>query len=103
MNKIKNKVKNIKLLYYPLKIVIDLIREFKYIIIKLFLISLRCFKIKNNRVLVVSYTGKGFGDNSKYVVLDLLKDINITNIEIYWAVSNMNESFPKGIKKVKYA
>lgn len=102
MNKIKNKVKNIKLLYYPLKIVIDLIREFKYIIIKLFLISLRCFKIKNNRVLVVSYTGKGFGDNSKYVVLDLLKDINITNIEIYWAVSNMNESFPKGIKKVKY-
>ena len=102
MNKFKNKVKEIKFLYYPLKIVIDLIRELKYFFIKLFLILMRCFKIKNNRILVVSYTGKGFGDNSKYVVLELLKDINNMNIEIYWAVSNINEEFPNGVKKVKY-
>ena len=82
-----------------LKSILDFFREIKFFIIKMLLLSFRVFKVKNNRILVVSYYGKGFGDNCKYVISELLKDRK--SFEIYWAVSDMNESFPDGILKVK--
>ena len=61
---------------------------------------LRIFPIKKNRIIVISYYGKEYGANGKYVVEQLLKS-NI-KYEIYWAISNMDAYTPEGIKKVLY-
>lgn len=78
--------------------------------IKLYLVSLyytifmyifRIFSIKNNRIIFVSYYGKGYGDNAKYISKELLK--NREKYELIWATkSKFRESLPEGIKYVRY-
>lgn len=60
----------------------------------------RIFPIKKNKIVISSYFGKGFGDNGKYIALELLKHPG--EYDIVWLCKNMNESFPAGIRKVKY-
>lgn len=60
----------------------------------------RIFPIKKNKIVISSYFGKGFGDNGKYIALELLKHPGEN--DIVWLCKNMNESFPAGIRKVKY-
>ena len=61
---------------------------------------LRLFPIQNNKILVVNYFGKGFGDNAKYICEKLIEAPQ--PLVIVWAVNNPEEEFPEGIKKVKY-
>lgn len=60
---------------------------------------LRIFPVKNNKVLIVNSYGSGYGDNAKYISKELEKD---GKFEIVWAVRNMSEKFPEGIRRVKY-
>lgn len=55
-------------------------------------------KIKNNKILIMNYNGKGFGDNAKYIVEKLLKDIK--KYDIVWTTNNTS-SLPDGIRNVK--
>ncbi len=59
----------------------------------------RVFSVKQNRVAVCSFEGKGgFGCNPKYVVLELHKQR--LDLEIIWIVNDMSKTFPGYIKKV---
>ncbi len=58
------------------------------------------FPIKKNKIFIVSYGGKGYGDNGKYIVEALLSSGE--NYEIFWSVKDLNAEMPQGIKKVKY-
>ncbi|HHX70062.1 MAG TPA: hypothetical protein GX708_18690, partial [Gallicola sp.] len=43
---------------------------------------LRVFPVKSNKIVIVNYEGKGFGDNGKYIAQELLK--NSDKYEIVW-------------------
>lgn len=61
--------------------------------------AFRIFPIDNNKIVLSSYGGKGFGDNSKYIALKL-HEIN-PNVKLYWVVKNTSYEFPEWITKVK--
>lgn len=57
-------------------------------------------KINTNKIVVDNFAGRGFGDNPKYIVKELLK--RNSNLDIVWQVSDMNLPMPSGVRKVKY-
>lgn len=61
--------------------------------------AFRIFPVKKNKILITNYFGKGFGDNAKYVVNELLKSDH--KYDIVWAVDDMNIEMPQGVRKVK--
>lgn len=59
------------------------------------------FPVKKEKIVVDNFGGKGFGDNPKYIVEELLKQSE--NIEIIWLVNNLmpkkaRKEFPSEIK-----
>lgn len=58
------------------------------------------FKIRENKIVVSNFYGKGYGDNPKYLVEELLKAEK--NLDIVWLVKNKNDlSIPDKVRKVK--
>ena len=57
------------------------------------------FPIKNNKILVINFYGKGYSENPKYLCEELIK---YNKYKIYWAVNKKSGDFPKEIKQVKY-
>lgn len=53
-----------------------------------------------NKVVLSNFEGRGFGDDEKYIALEILKVY--PNIRLVWFVRNMHEPLPVGIKPVKY-
>ncbi len=69
-------------------------------ILSIFFYIFRIFKIKNNRIVCVNFSGRGYGDSPKYIIEELLKENN--HYEIIWAVkSKQIENFPKGVEVIK--
>lgn len=73
--------------------------------LKLFtLVSLlsRIFRIQNKKIVVDNFLGRGFGDNPKYIVKQLLKLDN--SLDIVWLINNRDDLqiLPKGVRTVKY-
>lgn len=62
----------------------------------LFFYFFRIFKIKNNKIVIVNYSGKGYGDNAKYIVDELIKK-NI--FDIVWSTKD-RDSLPIGVRAV---
>lgn len=58
------------------------------------------FPIKRNKIVISNYGGKGFGDNGKYIALELLKQD--FKYDIVWLCRDINERFPQGIRVVKF-
>jgi CDP-glycerol glycerophosphotransferase len=61
----------------------------------------RIFPVKKNKIFVQSFSGKGYGDNPKYIVEEIVR----RNIDcaIVWAVKpGRKETFPPKIKMVPY-
>jgi CDP-glycerol glycerophosphotransferase len=55
----------------------------------------RIFPIKKNKLFIVNFNGKGYGDNPKYIVEDILK--RKLPFKIIWAVQKKHfNDFPKG-------
>ena len=71
----------------------------KYTMVSLYYL-MRVFPIHNDRIVIDSFWGKGYGDNGKYIAEELLK--HKPGYDIVWLVNDMNYKFPKGIRKVKY-
>lgn len=66
-----------------------------------FIMNLFCvFPIQNNKIVITSYFGKGYGDNGKYIVEKLLeKDKGFV---VCWLVDSQYENtIPPGIKAVR--
>ncbi len=61
---------------------------------------MRFFKVKDNKIVISSYFGRGYGGNSKYIVSSLFQQ-NV-NYDIVWLVQDTKEEMPIGIRTVKY-
>ncbi len=57
-------------------------------------------KVSSNKIVIDNFAGKGFGDNPKYIVKELLK--KDMDLDIVWEVSDINTPMPEGVRKVKY-
>ena len=80
-----------------------MIKKFKIkcYIVKLIFCMFRIFKIKKNKIVISSYYGNGFGDNSKYVVESLKKKDKNNEIDIVWLLNDIEQEMPDYIRKVK--
>lgn len=58
------------------------------------------FKIKKNKIVIVSYFGKGFGDSGKYICNELHN--RNKNYDIVWLSKDISSEFPNYIRVVKY-
>lgn len=78
------------------------LRKAKKVIIKIWglILMFPIFKIDNKKIVFDNFNGKGFGDNSKYIALELIKE-NV-DCKMIWLVNDMKEEMPSKIKKVKY-
>ena len=80
--------------YLKKKALYDLIKNFIWQM-------LRLAPIRNNKIFVVNFLGRGYGDNPKYIVEELLKSNE--NLQIIWAVKDDKEAktLPSGVKYCK--
>jgi len=61
----------------------------------------RIFPIQKNKIFIQSYYGKGYGDNPKYIVENILS--HGLNFKLVWAVNpELSKEFPQTIKLVPY-
>lgn len=71
-----------------------------YIYSSLFYIF-RVFPIQKNKIVFSSYMGKGFGDNGKYITLEMIK--RTKSYDIVWLVRDIYAgTFPKKVRIVNY-
>lgn len=63
----------------------------------------RAFSVRRRKIVVSNYYGRGYGDNLKYIVDELLKTTEGKNIKIVWIVKNEQEkkTLPVGIVGVQ--
>lgn len=60
----------------------------------------RLIPVQKRRIVFSNFLGKGFGDNGKYIALELLRQGR--KYDLVWLVSDMSDkSFPAGIRLVK--
>lgn len=79
------------------------IRRFINFLITILFYIFRVFPINARKMVISSYSGKGYGDNGKYICEELLRR-NI-DIDIVWLVKEIrayNSCFPDKIRRVKY-
>lgn len=98
-NFFKKKLKNNKFLYNFFSTINFYSRG---LYISFFMTIFKIFKIKDNRIVIISYYGKGYGDNGKYITEKLLE--NDCDCEILWAVKNSSfaANLPQKVKSVKF-
>lgn len=75
-------------------------RRCKWIFFTFLMYFFRVFPIKKNKILFVNYYGKGYGDNGKYICEELIKTGK--NIDVVWACSTVDNSFPSSVRLIKY-
>ncbi len=77
-------------------------RNIIFLVILMISIFSRFYKIKKTKIVIDNFFGKGYGDNPKYIVEELLK--KNPSLDIVWLVKhNINHlSFPKNIRMVEY-
>lgn len=56
--------------------------------------------VKKDKILLINFNGKGYGCNPKYIAQEILSQK--LNCDMVWLVSNPEEEFPEGIRKVLY-
>lgn len=52
-----------------------------------------------NKIIFDNFRGKGFGDDPKYIALELLR--RTPSLKIYWILQDPTEPLPKGIRPLK--
>jgi len=61
----------------------------------------RIFPVQKNKIFIQNFNGKGYGDNLKYIVEEILR--RKLDYKIVWAVMpKFSRNFPKTIKTVRY-
>jgi CDP-glycerol glycerophosphotransferase len=55
--------------------------------------AFRLFPIDNNKIFIVNFDGKGYGESPKYIVEEIIK--RQLNYKMVWAVKNKTNSFPE--------
>ena len=55
---------------------------------------------KQNKIVLVNFLGRGYGDSPKYIAEEILRQS--LPYDLVWLVYDMSNSFPNGIRKVKF-
>ena len=103
MNNIVNIVRSNKVLFKIAEKIIDISRWSKdNTVNRLYWHIYSSKSIKKNKIVICSYYGKGYCDNGKYIVNEILK--RRLEKDIVWIVSNENidNELPKEVRSVKY-
>lgn len=58
----------------------------------------KVFPIHKDKIIFMNFSGRGYGDNPKYIAEELLKN---NTYNLVWCVQNLNLEIPAKIKKVK--
>ena len=56
--------------------------------------------IEENKIVFQNFSGRGYGDNPKYIAESIIK--NSLNYQMVWLCNNVNEEMPAQIRQVKY-
>lgn len=92
------KLKKYKKIY---KIISNILFYIKATYFYIFLTIFKIFKIRPNKVIFISFFGKGFGDNGKYITEKLLEQSN--DINIYWCThKKFKNSLPNRVNYCRY-
>ena len=68
-----------------------------------FSLAFRMFPVQKNKMIINNHHGKGYGDNAKYIVEELLK-YNL-DLDIVWILKNLTKEeagLPQSIRTVKF-
>ena len=79
---------------YLYKKSISMIKE---AILRFILCIFKIIPIYKNKIIFVSYNGRGYGDNAKYIHEQLTKK----NVKCYWVLNDLSDKMPDDIVKVK--
>ena len=82
------------------RIIAAVLRRIKWKFLIFIFYLLRVYPIKSNKIVISNYFGRGYGDNAKYIVKELLKANE--KLDIVWLSSNMSDSLPSPVRQVKY-
>lgn len=58
------------------------------------------FLPKQNKIVFINFQGHGYGDSPKYIANEIIRQA--LPYDLVWLVCDMNNPFPKGIRKVKF-
>ena len=72
----------------------------KYVL-GIFFYIFRIFPINNKKICVVNFNGKGYGDNIKPIIEELIIQNKQDEFDIVWLVAKKYDDIPKFIKQVK--
>lgn len=104
MDLLKKFIKNNNILYKLVIVINRIFYIFKNLMFKVMGYTfIYTMPIKDKKVVVCNFYGKGYGCNPKYIVEEIIKQ-NL-NYNIVWMVNDINtqkDDFPKEIKLVKY-
>lgn len=81
------------------KYIYALLRRIAWFFVLISHFIMRIFPVRNNKIFISNYYGKGYGDNAKYICEELLKSDK--NYDIVWLVNDLSYSLPKAVRKVK--
>lgn len=72
----------------------------KKLIQNIFGCVMRIFPINPHKIIFLNFRACGFGDNPKYLALELLN--RNRNYDLVWIVKDRKDEFPVGIRTIKY-
>lgn len=82
------------------RIIAAVLRRVKWKFLTCLFYLFRVFPIKNNKIVISSYFGRGYGDNAKYIIDELLKASEV--YDIVWLLKDVSNSLPGSVRAVKY-
>ena len=103
MNKIVSIIKDNKSLFKIAEKIIDIVRWSKdNTINRMYWYFYSKRPIEKNKIVICSYYGKGYSDNGKYIVNEILR--RNLDVDIVWIVEdeNIDNRLPKQIRSVEY-
>lgn len=103
INKLKSKVKNYPKIYSVLRKGHFLKEYLKLSVIRFFSIMFFTLPIKENKIIICNYFGKGYGDNGKYIAEEIIKEG--LNCDIVWMLKKeliKDAELPNKIRTVRY-
>lgn len=90
----KNTIKHL------ITLIINSARQIYYKFLSFTYLFFSLFPIKKNKIVITNYYGKGYGDNGKYIVEEIIK--RGLNYDIVWIVNDYKQiEFPQIIRTVK--
>lgn len=101
MSNLKEFIKNNKRISKIAEGIIDISKWFyDNTVNRFFWVVFSLFPIKNNKIVICNYYGRGFSDNAKYIAKEIIS--RKLDYDIVWLTKDINDEFPEKIRLIKY-